>query len=81
MRGFFNVKTLAALSAVMFFSACSESKNDTAAAASKPATEEKVVNFMDEMLTEEGNTTVHYDEYNEVFEGTVHDNACFDFMF
>ena len=29
--------------------------------------EEKVVNFMDEMLTEEGNTTVHYDEYNEVF--------------
>ena len=45
MRGFFNVKTLAALSAVMFFSACSESKNDTAAAASKPATEEKVVNL------------------------------------
>lgn len=43
--------------------------------------EEKVVNFMDEMLTEEGNTTVHYDKYNEVFEGTVHDNACFDFMF
>ena len=43
--------------------------------------EEKVVNFMDEMLTEEGNTTVHYDEYNEVFEGTVHDNTCFDFMF
>ena len=43
--------------------------------------EEEVVNFMDEMLTEEGNTTVHYDEYNEVFEGTVHDNACFDFMF
>ena len=43
--------------------------------------EEEMMNFMDEMLTEEGNTTVHYDEYNEVFEGTVHDNACFDFMF
>ena len=43
--------------------------------------EEEMMNFMDEMLTEEGNTTVHYDEYNEVFEGTVHDNTCFDFMF
>lgn len=43
--------------------------------------EENTVDLMDEMLTEEGNTTVHYDEYNEVFEGTVHDNTCFDFMF
>lgn len=43
--------------------------------------EEKVVNFMDEMLTEEGYTTMHYDEYNKVFECTVHDNTCFDFMF
>ena len=43
--------------------------------------EEEVVNFMDEMLTEEGYTTMHYDEYNKVFECTVHDNTCFDFMF
>lgn len=43
--------------------------------------EEEVVNFMDEMLTEEGNTTMHNDEDQEVFECAVHDNACFDFMF
>ena len=30
-----------------------------------------MMNFMNEMLTEEGNTTVHYDEYNEVFEGKI----------
>ena len=28
--------------------------------------EEKVVNFMDEMLTEEGDTTMHDDEDDEV---------------
>jgi hypothetical protein len=43
--------------------------------------EEEVVNFMDEMLTEEGDTTMHNDEDQEVFERAVHDNACFDFMF
>ena len=43
--------------------------------------EEEVVNFMDEMLTEEGDTTMHNDEDQEVFECAVHDNACFDFMF
>ena len=43
--------------------------------------EEDVVNFMDEMLTEEGDTTMHNDENQEVFECAVHDNACFDFMF
>ena len=43
--------------------------------------EEEVVNFMDEMLTEEGDTTMHNDEDHEVFECAVHDNACFDFMF
>ena len=43
--------------------------------------EEEVVNFMDEMLTEEGDATMHYDEDQEVFECAVHDNACFDFMF
>ena len=42
--------------------------------------EEEVVNFMDEMLTEEGDATMHYDEYDEVFECSVHNNACFDFM-
>ena len=42
--------------------------------------EEEVVNFMDEMLTEEGDATMHYDEYDEVFERCIHDNACFDFM-
>ena len=36
---------------------------------------------MDEMLTEEGDTTMHNDEDQEVFECAVHDNACFDFMF
>ena len=43
--------------------------------------EEDVVNFMDEMLTEEGDTTMHDDEDDEVFERAVHDNTCFDFMF
>ena len=43
--------------------------------------EEKVVNFMDEMLTEEGDTTMHDDEDDERFERAVHDNTCFDFMF
>ena len=43
--------------------------------------EEDVVNFMDEMLTEEGDTTMHNDEDQEVFQCAVHDNACFDFMF
>ena len=43
--------------------------------------EEEVVNFMDEMLTEEGDATMHNDEDQEVFERAVHDNACFDFMF
>ena len=43
--------------------------------------EEEMMNFMNEMLTEEGYTTMHYDEYNKVFECTVHDNTCFDFMF
>ena len=33
------------------------------------------------MLTEEGDTTMHNDENQEVFECAVHDNACFDFMF
>ena len=42
--------------------------------------EEDTVNLVDEMLTEEGNATMHYDEYDEVFECSVHDNACFDFM-
>ena len=42
--------------------------------------EEEVVNLVDEMLTEEGDATMHYDEYDEVFECSVHDNACFDFM-
>ena len=37
--------------------------------------------FMDEMLTEEGDTTMHDDEDDEVFERAVHDNTCFDFMF
>ena len=45
-----------------------------------PNLEEEVVNFMDEMLTEEGDATMHYDEYDEVFECSVHNNACFDFM-
>ena len=43
--------------------------------------EEEVVNFMDEMLTKEGDTTMHDDEDDEVFERAVHDNTCFDFMF
>ena len=43
--------------------------------------EEEVVNFMDEMLTEEGDTTMHDDEDDEVFERAVHDNTCFNFMF
>ena len=43
--------------------------------------EEEVVNFMDEMLTKEGDTTMHNDEDDEVFERAVHDNTCFDFMF
>ena len=42
--------------------------------------EEDTVNLVDEMLTEEGDATMHYNEYDEVFEGSVHDNACFDFM-
>ena len=42
--------------------------------------EEKVVNFMDEMLTEEGDTTMHDNEDDEVFERAVHDNTCFNFM-
>ena len=42
--------------------------------------EEDTVNLVDEMLTEEGDATMHYDEYDEVFECSVHDNACFDFM-
>ncbi len=42
--------------------------------------EEEVVNFMNEMLTEEGNATIHYNEYDEVFECSIHNNACFDFM-
>ena len=47
MRSLFNYKTLASVCAVMLFSACSESKTDNTAAASKPATatEEKVVNL------------------------------------
>ena len=43
--------------------------------------EENTVNLVDEMLTEEGDTTMHNDEDQEVFECAVHDNACFDFMF
>ena len=42
--------------------------------------EEDTVNLVDEMLTEEGDATMHYDEYDEVFECSVHNNACFDFM-
>mgnify|MGYP003586962502 FL=1 len=46
MRGLFNYKTLAAVCAVVFFSACSESQPDNkTAAASKPATQEQVVNL------------------------------------
>ena len=47
MRSLFNYKTLASVCAVMLFSACSESKTDNTAAASKPATatEEKVLNL------------------------------------
>ena len=40
-----------------------------------------MVNFMDKMLTEEGDTTMHDDEDDEVIERAVHDNTCFDFMF
>ena len=43
--------------------------------------EEEVMNFMDEMLTEEGDTTMHDNEDDEVFERAVHDNTCFNFMF
>ncbi len=43
--------------------------------------EEEVVNFMNEMLTEEGNSTMHDDEDDEVFERAVHNNTCFNFMF
>lgn len=39
------------------------------------------MNFMDEILTEEGDSTMHDDEDNEIFERTVHDNTCFNFMF
>ena len=42
--------------------------------------EENTVDLMDEMLTEEGNAAMHYDEYDKVFERCVHDNACFNFM-
>ena len=43
--------------------------------------EEHVMNFMDEILTEEGDSTMHDDEDNEILERTVHDNTCFNFMF
>ena len=42
--------------------------------------EENTVDLVDEMLTKEGDATMHYDKYDEVFECSVHDNACFDFM-
>ena len=46
MRGLFNYKTLAAVCAVVFFSACSESQpGNKTAAESKPATQEQVVNL------------------------------------
>ena len=43
--------------------------------------EEDSMDMVDEMLTEEGDTTMHDDEDDEVFERAVHDNTCFDFMF
>lgn len=43
--------------------------------------EEEVVNFMNEMLSKEGDTTMHDDEDDEVFERAVHNNTCFNFMF
>ena len=42
--------------------------------------EEDSMDLVDKMLTEEGDATMHYDEYDEVFECSVHNNACFDFM-
>ena len=40
-----------------------------------------MVNFMDEMLTEEGDTTMHDDEDDEVFERAVHDDETMLFHY